>query len=719
MEFLVYQLKKDYKSTVWDVCAKATSVRQASDAMLLKFERPADQSEAVQKLRAGYGEEYYKAYASNSTSSSNTKKEESKVSYSASDVIKVAKQELGYYEKASNASLDDKTANKGSNNWTKYARDLAAAGYYNGNKNGYAWCDVFVDWCHYVASGKSRTLAETTQCQTGDLGAGCKFSAQYYRNQKRFYNSPEVGDQIFFGPSGDESHTGIVIEVTSTKVKTIEGNTSNMVAERTYNLTDSYISGYGRPKYSQTQNLTPTASDEVLKYDKDDIVNFTGTTHYTSSYASGKAKTCKPGEAKITQISKGKAHPYHLKATSGSASTVSGWVNAADISSKVENNTAKEDIKPITLTTVDTSMKYNDSNKPLVCMMTNSTCYLGTRTMTPKGILWHSTGANNPNLKRYVQPSSNDANYSNLITKLGTNSYGNDWNHITHQAGLNAWIGKLADGTVTTVQTMPWNYRPWGCGSGSKGSCNDYWIQFEICEDGLTDKTYFNKVYNEACELTAYLCKLYNINPQGTVNYNGINVPTILCHQDSYQLGLGSNHGDVYHWFKKYDKDMDDVRKDVAKLLSGSSESTVKPITPIEVKPSYDDISVGDEITLASNAVYTSGTTIPSWVFKSTLYAREIRSDSIVFSTLKTGAITGVVSKSYVSKKASGETVFQNYLVRIIADALNVRAGAGTSYKINTTVKKNDVYTIVGEQNGWGKLKSGAGWISLSYTERV
>ena len=47
-------------------------------------------------------------------------------------------------------------------------------------------------------------------------------------------------------------------------------------------------------------------------------------------------------------------------------------------------------------------MKYSTSNKPLECMMTNSTCYKGTRTMTVKGILWHSTGANNPNLKRYV-----------------------------------------------------------------------------------------------------------------------------------------------------------------------------------------------------------------------------------------------------------------------------------------------------------------------------
>lgn len=60
-----------------------------------------------------------------------------------------------------------------------------------------------------------------------------------------------------------------------------------------------------------------------------------------------------------------------------------------------------------------------------------------------------------------------------------------------------------------------------------------------------------------------------------------------------------------------------------------------------------------------------------------------------------------------------------NYKVRITANTLNVRAGAGTSYKVTTTVKKGGIYTITAEQNGWGKLKSGAGWISLKYTERV
>jgi len=82
---------------------------------------------------------------------------------------------------------------------------------------------------------------------------------------------------------------------------------------------------------------------------------------------------------------------------------------------------------------------------------------------------------------------------------------------------MNCWIGKLADESVATVQTMPWNWRPWGCASGPKGSCNDHWIQFEICEDNLKNKEYFEAVYEEACQITAYLCKMFDIDPLGTV----------------------------------------------------------------------------------------------------------------------------------------------------------------------------------------------------------
>lgn len=306
-------------------------------------------------------------------------------------------------------------------------------------------------------------------------------------------------------------------------------------------------------------------------------------------------------------------------------------------------------------------MKYNANNKPLVCMQTTSRCYKNTRKMTVKGVLWHSTGANNPMLKRYVQPSDNAPDREHWLNLLGKNPYGNDWNHINHSAGMNCWIGQLADGTVTTVQTMPWNYRPWGCGSGKKGSCNDGWIQFEICEDNLNNKEYFDKVYKEACEITAYLCDMYGLNPNGFSNVGKVKVPVILCHYDSYKLGLGTAHGDVYNWFNKYGKSMDDVRNDVAALMkSGSikSEIPAEPEEPTEpVKPTTPMVSSG-------------------------------------------------------------------YLVRVTIDALNIRKGPGTDYDVVDCIRNEGVYTIVEEASGkgatkWGKLKSGVGWISLDYVTKI
>lgn len=217
-------------------------------------------------------------------------------------------------------------------------------------------------------------------------------------------------------------------------------------------------------------------------------------------------------------------------------------------------------------------MKYTGANPPLRCFMRQSTWYQGAGPVTVRGVLLHSTGANNPNLKRYVQPDDNAPDRAKLLELLGVNRNGNDWNHITRQAGVHAFIGKLESGEVAAVQVGEWNKKAWGCGSGKKGSCNNGWIQFEICEDGLTDPVYFEKIYQEAVELTAYLCQLYKLDPMGTVKYKGVTVPVILCHQDSYQLGLGSGHTDVLHWFPRFGKSMEDVRNDVAQVMKGEDD---------------------------------------------------------------------------------------------------------------------------------------------------
>ena len=219
------------------------------------------------------------------------------------------------------------------------------------------------------------------------------------------------------------------------------------------------------------------------------------------------------------------------------------------------------------------AMKYTPANPPMQCFMRQSTWYRGAGKATIKGVLWHSTGANNKTLKRYVQPDDDAADRAKMLELLGVNKNHNDWNHSERQAGVHAFIGTLANGDVTSIQVGPWDKKAWGCGPGSKGSCNNGWIQFEICEDNLGDPVYFEKVYREAVELTAYLCKLYNLDPQGTVTYCGVKVPVILCHQDSYHLGLGSAHSDVLHWFPKYGKSMQTVRDDVSALLAGANNN--------------------------------------------------------------------------------------------------------------------------------------------------
>ena len=171
------------------------------------------------------------------------------MAYTVSKLLEIARAELGYKEKETNSQLDDKTANAGDGNWTKYARDLHSAGYYQAAKNGYAWCDMFVDWCFWKLAGEDKTKGEWLECQTGLYGAGCEWSSDCYRRAGRFDKNPQPGDQIFFGKTDAEEHTGIVEKIENGKVHTIEGNASNMCKRCTYSLTSSKIVGYGHPRF--------------------------------------------------------------------------------------------------------------------------------------------------------------------------------------------------------------------------------------------------------------------------------------------------------------------------------------------------------------------------------------------------------------------------------------------------------------------------------------
>lgn len=265
----------------------------------------------------------------------------------ASQLIAVAEAEIGYHEKITNANLDDKTANDGSGNYTKYARDFDTkfSGFYNGKKNGFAWCDMFVDWCFVTAFGMADALRLLCQ-PTGSAGAGCTYSLQYYRNAGRYFTSPKVGDQIFFGTSiSNSTHTGIVVGVDNQHVYTIEGNTSDQVARRTYSIYAGTIVGYGRPNFDDegeaetpavTQPEQPKENQSGSgKYNVGDVVTFEGSKHYVSAWSKNPVE-CKPGEAKVTAVCMNGIHKYHLIHTNGSKSNVFGWVNASDIAGETK-----------------------------------------------------------------------------------------------------------------------------------------------------------------------------------------------------------------------------------------------------------------------------------------------------------------------------------------------------------------------------------------------
>lgn len=185
--------------------------------------------------------------------------------------------------------------------------------------------------------------------------------------------------------------------------------------------------------------------------------------------------------------------------------------------------------------------------------LVNNDCYKAGRKITVKGLMLHSTGANNPKVSRYVQPDDG---------LLGKNPNKNDWNRSGIEKCVHAFIGLDKNGDVATYRTMPWDMRGWHAG----GDANNTHIGIEICEGDLDDKVYFAKVYKEAVEVFAHLCKSHNLTELD-----------IIDHSEGRKKGIASNHGDVGHWFPKHGKSMDTFRADVRAILRAGEKPVAKP----------------------------------------------------------------------------------------------------------------------------------------------
>lgn len=194
--------------------------------------------------------------------------------YDKQKVIDIALGEVGYLEKETNANLDNKTGNAGDENFTKYARDLAAVKFFNGSKQGAYWCAVFVAWCFHKAFGKAAALKLLCQPSSGNCGAGVVFVREYFMKKKQWHTSnPQPGDVIVFRSSDGStySHTGLVYKVAGSKVYTVEGNTSGAsgvvangggVCKKSYSVSSSRIAGYGRPAWgTETASAAPAKQD--------------------------------------------------------------------------------------------------------------------------------------------------------------------------------------------------------------------------------------------------------------------------------------------------------------------------------------------------------------------------------------------------------------------------------------------------------------------------
>jgi len=313
-------------------------------------------------------------------------------------------------------------------------------------------------------------------------------------------------------------------------------------------------------------------------------------------------------------------------------------------------------------------------------ILTENACYKAGKKIKVKGIMVHSTGANNPTLKRYVGPDDG---------RLGKNQYNNHWNTY-HPGGrevcVHGFIGKLADGTVATYQTLPWDHRGWHAG----GSANNTHIGFEICEDGLTDATYFKKVYQEAVELCAYLCKEF-----------GLTEKNIICHSEGYRQGVASNHGDVMHWFPKHGKSMDTFRADVAVLLK-TTATTGKPTTSTATTATTE-IKEGDkvEFTATAEKYNPSSSTIPAWV-KNDYYHIVTQTTSNGKKVTKGGKTCVLLGKKV--KKSGGNTV-AGINTWVAVDNLKVVSGSVNveeTYRVHTVVHGDTLWAIAKKYLGDG-----------------
>lgn len=302
-----------------------------------------------------------------------------------------------------------------------------------------------------------------------------------------------------------------------------------------------------------------------------------------------------------------------------------------------------------------------------------------------------------------------------MAGNLTIENCGNVFAPSARQASSNYGIG--SDGRIAMY--VEEKDRSW-CSSNSAN--DNRAITIEVANDGgAPDWHVSDKAMAALIQLCADICKRNNIkqliwSTDKNTRINHLNGANMTVHRD---YAAKACPGDYLYNKHGY------IAAEVNKLLGAPTTSTPIVSKPTTTNPTTPTVSAngfknGDIIKLVPNATYWNGKAIPAFVLNSTLYYRGTNEHGIIFSTQKTGAITGVVKPNMIQGAQTATTnPAGSFMVKVTADNLNIRAGAGTNFQVVGAIKDKGTYTIVQVSGNWGKLKSGAGWICLDYTKRV
>lgn len=541
---------------------------------------------------------------------------------------------------------------------------------------------------------------------------------------------------------------------------------------------------YGQTYYDKyaTKTTIPVSSD--LKYDENDIVDFIGTVHYTNANAVS-GFSCKAGVAKVSNTAKGSKHPYHLIKVSGGGSTVYGWVDEVNIKGLHEDKITEEADKQ----TGGTIMGYTNSSLVSYTKISpNRTknrnhaidtitihCVVGQCSVETLGNVFAPTSRQassnygvgyDGRIGMYVEEkdrswcSSNAANDHRAITI----EVASDTTHpyaVTDKA-LAATIELVADICKRNgIKKLVWSTNK-DDRVNHRNGCNmtvhrDY-ANKSCPGDYLYNKHgYIAEQVNKRLGVTEPITPAPStsklqfiegdiVNFSGGKHYssasatNGTNVKASKAKVTSiYESGKHPYHlravndkgafiSGVYGWVD-------------ASTVSAIKTETPNPTTPTNPTPTPATLSAGTKLTLKNVALYvSSGAATKAATRSGTYYVwskdvinNRIRITNNTANVGKSGQVTGWISYADAKNAAGGissstPTTFTSYRVKVTADVLNIRKGAGTNYTVAGSIKDKGVYTIVDESSGigatkWGLLKSYQknkdGWISLDYVRKV